>query len=158
MGPWRSTRLSVTISGVAPPLRGSAIATTCGEVHGTTTTTQVVPSKLARAQAQAVPSKAHDTKATTQAMSLQGQRVAKPILNLALECATCLAAYSCGFPSSPSLHKTISTIQTYHRAWGILTTFLHGFDISQDKSHARSLPPLQHSRRHIPSKLFQPKW
>ncbi|KAM1980396.1 hypothetical protein ACFX15_037019 [Malus domestica] len=70
MGPWQSTRLNVTISGAAPPPRVSTTGTTmaatmvaiCGEVHGVTTT------------ARAVPSKAHDTKATTQAMSFQAQR------------------------------------------------------------------------------------
>ncbi|KAM1213630.1 hypothetical protein ACFX2G_005104 [Malus domestica] len=69
MGPRRSTRLNVII-GAAPSLRGSTMATTAvaitvtttrGEVHGTSTT------------ARAVPSKAHDTKATTQVMSLQAK-------------------------------------------------------------------------------------
>ncbi|KAM1212213.1 hypothetical protein ACFX2G_003864 [Malus domestica] len=75
MGPRRSTRLNVII-GAAQLLRGSTMATTAvattvtitrGEVHGTATTARAVPSKLARAQTQAVPSKAHGTKATTQA-------------------------------------------------------------------------------------------
>ena len=35
-----------------------------------------------------------------------------------------------GLSSSPSWPKTISTIWTYHRAEGILTIFLRGFDIS----------------------------
>ncbi|KAM1869853.1 hypothetical protein ACFX14_046068 [Malus domestica] len=34
----------------------------------------------------------------------------------------------------------------------------HGFDISQLKSRARSLPPFHCPRRRIPSKLFQSKW
>ncbi|KAM2913463.1 hypothetical protein COP2_044116 [Malus domestica] len=67
-------------------------------------------------------------------------------------------ACSRGFPSSPSRPKTISTIRTYHRAGGILTTFFRGFDISQLKSRARSLPPFHCPRRRIPSKLFQSKW
>ncbi|KAM1652117.1 hypothetical protein ACFX1R_005792 [Malus domestica] len=66
----RSVRLNATISEAAPPPRVSttgstAVATsvvTRGEVHGAFTT------------ARAVPSKAHGTKATTQAMSLQAQR------------------------------------------------------------------------------------
>ena len=63
-------------------------------------------------------------------------------------------ACSISFPSSPSRPKTISTIQTYHRAGGIFTTLLCGFDISQFKSRARSLPHFHCLRRHIPSKLF----
>ena len=67
-------------------------------------------------------------------------------------------ACSRSFSSSPSRPKTILTIWTYNRVEGILTTFLRGFDISQLKSHARSLPPFYCSRRHIFSKLFQSKW
>ena len=99
MGPRRSTRLNVIIGGAASLLRGStmattAVATTRDKVHGTTTTTtaRAVPLKQAQAmplkQAQAVPSKAHGTKAMTQAMSLQAQRVAKPSHSLAPTCAT----------------------------------------------------------------------
>ncbi|KAM2321641.1 hypothetical protein ACFXTH_018401 [Malus domestica] len=64
MGPRRSMRLNVIIK-VAPSLPGSTMATTavattvtitCSEVHGTAT------------MAQAVPSKAHDTKAMAQVM------------------------------------------------------------------------------------------
>ncbi|KAM1991511.1 hypothetical protein ACFX15_032634 [Malus domestica] len=62
MGLRRSVRLNATISGVAPPPRVSTMGTTTvatsvatrGEVHGAFTT------------ARAVPSKAHDTKATAQ--------------------------------------------------------------------------------------------
>ncbi|KAM0985163.1 hypothetical protein FF1_012545 [Malus domestica] len=70
MGPRRSMRQNVII-GAAPSLRGSTMVTTAvattvttthGEVYGITTT------------ARDVPSKAHGTKATTQAMSLQAQR------------------------------------------------------------------------------------
>ena len=65
MGPRRSTRLKVTISGAAPPPRVSTtrtivVATTVAthdEVHGAITKARVVPSK-----------------ATTQAMLLQAQR------------------------------------------------------------------------------------
>ncbi|KAM2866191.1 hypothetical protein COP2_022270 [Malus domestica] len=91
MGLWRSVRLNVTISGVAPPPRVSTTGTTTvatsvatrGEVHGVFTT------------ARAVPSKAHGTKATTQAMSLQAQlelnvlpSQAKPSPSLAPMCIT----------------------------------------------------------------------
>ncbi|KAM2557691.1 hypothetical protein TB2_014788 [Malus domestica] len=62
MGLRRSVRLNATISGAAPPPRVSTMGTTtvatsvatCGEVYGAFTT------------ARAVPSKAHDTKATAQ--------------------------------------------------------------------------------------------
>ncbi|KAM2725667.1 hypothetical protein EV1_028343 [Malus domestica] len=75
IGPRRSTRLNVII-GEAPLLWGSTMATTAvattvttthNEVHGTATTSRALSSKLARAQTQAVSSKAHGTKATTQA-------------------------------------------------------------------------------------------
>ncbi|KAM1602465.1 hypothetical protein PS1_029634 [Malus domestica] len=66
MGLRRSVRLNATISGATPPPRVSTTVATSlatrGEVHGAFTT------------ARAVPSKAHGTKATTQAMSLQAQR------------------------------------------------------------------------------------
>ncbi|KAM2377203.1 hypothetical protein ACFX1X_043839 [Malus domestica] len=70
MGLRRFMRLNATISGAAPPPRVSTTGTTAvatlvvtrGEVHGAFTT------------ARAVPSKAHGTKAMTQAMSLQAQR------------------------------------------------------------------------------------
>ncbi|KAM1205493.1 hypothetical protein ACFX2F_006328 [Malus domestica] len=70
MGPRRSTRLNATISGAAPPPQVSTTGTTAvatlvatrGEVHGAFST------------ARAVPSKAHGTKATAQAMSFQAQR------------------------------------------------------------------------------------
>ncbi|KAM1025466.1 hypothetical protein FF1_038552 [Malus domestica] len=60
MGPQRSTRLNATINGAAPPPRVSTTGTTTvatsiathDEVHGAFTT------------AQAMPSKAHGTKAT----------------------------------------------------------------------------------------------
>ncbi|KAM1536142.1 hypothetical protein ACFX1Z_015070 [Malus domestica] len=75
MGLRQSTRLNVTIGGLAPPPRVSTTGTTAviatrGEVHGTTTRARAVPPK----QSQALPSKAHDTKAMTQAMSLQAHR------------------------------------------------------------------------------------
>ncbi|KAM1781705.1 hypothetical protein ACFX11_040249 [Malus domestica] len=70
MGPRRSTRLNVTISGAVPPPRvsttGSTVVATRGEVYGITTTTRAMPSK----QAQTMPSKAHGTKAMAQAMLL----------------------------------------------------------------------------------------
>ncbi|KAM2430791.1 hypothetical protein ACFX1W_018185 [Malus domestica] len=75
MGPRRSTRLNVTISGAAPPPRGPTVAATIGEAHGT------MPPKPTQAQAQAVPSKAHSTKATAQVVSLQSaraQHIAEP--------------------------------------------------------------------------------
>ncbi|KAM1539017.1 hypothetical protein ACFX15_003584 [Malus domestica] len=82
MGLRRSTRLNVIIA--APSLRGSTMATTTvttthGEVHGTATTAQAVPSKLARAQTQVVPSKAHGTKATTQASHSHASRTEPPV-------------------------------------------------------------------------------
>ncbi|KAM2276548.1 hypothetical protein ACFXTI_034968 [Malus domestica] len=84
MGLRRFVRLNATISGAAPPPQVSTTGTTtvatsvatCGEVHGAFTT------------ARALPSKAHGTKATTQAMSLQAQRVAKPSPSLAPMCIT----------------------------------------------------------------------
>ena len=214
MGPRRSTRLNVTISGTTPPLRGSTMATTVvattattrGEVHGTKATTQAMSF-----QAQGKPARAAQIQRKPNALPSSSP-------SLALTCATRRAAHSCGpacsrraahfrgpvcslraahsrgptcsrraahsrgpacfpqqptsrqvacsrgpacsfgFPSSPSRPKTISTIRTYHRAGGIFTTLLCGFDISQFKSRARSLPHFHCLRRHILSKLFQSKW
>ena len=96
MGPRRSTRLNMTISGTAPPPRGSTMATTAmattvathGEVLG------AIPT------ARAVPSRAHGTKVTAQAMSLQAQRepnaLPEPSPSLAPTCTTRQAAHSSG--------------------------------------------------------------
>ncbi|KAM1523603.1 hypothetical protein TB1_012960 [Malus domestica] len=70
---------------------------------------------------------------------------------------------SCGLPSSPNWSKISSTIsvlnfRTDDRTGSILTTFFCGFDISQLKSCARSLPHFHCSRRYIHSMLFQPTW
>ncbi|KAM2014761.1 hypothetical protein ACFX16_045373 [Malus domestica] len=179
MGSRRSMRLNVTIGGMTPPPRVSTTGTTAmatmvatrNEVHGFTTMARAVQSKVA-----------HGTKATTQAMSLHAQRVAKPSPSLTPLCivrraahsrgpaCSCRAAhsyglvYSCGpacfhgIRSSPNWPKTISTIWTNYQVEGIFTIFPHGFDISQLKSYAWSLLHFHYSRRHIPSKLFQSKW
>ena len=55
MGPRRSTMLNVTISGAAPPLRGSTMATTAVATKATTS------------------GEVHGTKATAKAMSFQAQ-------------------------------------------------------------------------------------
>ncbi|KAM1058296.1 hypothetical protein ACFX2A_032142 [Malus domestica] len=78
IGPRQSTRLNVTIGGAAPPPRVSTTGTTgvatlvatCGEVHGTTTTTRVVPPK----QSQVEPTKAQGTMATAQASHSRASR------------------------------------------------------------------------------------
>ncbi|XP_068317144.1 pollen-specific leucine-rich repeat extensin-like protein 2 [Pyrus communis] len=84
MGPRRSTRLNVILRGAAPPPQGSTMGTTVvatrGEVHGTTTTARAVPPN----QAQVVPSKAHGTKAMTQAMSFQAKHEPNTLPNRAL--------------------------------------------------------------------------
>ncbi|XP_048433123.1 predicted GPI-anchored protein 58 [Pyrus x bretschneideri] len=84
MGSRRSTRLNVILGGAAPPPQGSTMGTTAvatrGEVHGTTTTARAVPPK----QAQVVPSKAHGTKAMTQAMSFQAKHEPNTLPNRAL--------------------------------------------------------------------------
>ncbi|KAM2538499.1 hypothetical protein TB2_023939 [Malus domestica] len=101
MGPLQSTRLNVII-GEAPLLRCSTMATTAvattvtitrDEVHSTTTTARAVPSKYAQAQAQAVPSKAYDTKATAQALHSHASRTEQPthVAELALEQPTLVA-------------------------------------------------------------------
>ncbi|KAM1891433.1 hypothetical protein ACFX14_034717 [Malus domestica] len=63
MGPRRSTRLNVVIGGVVPPLRGSTMA-------------QAVPSKLARARAQALHS--HASRIEQPAPDKQPTPVAQP--------------------------------------------------------------------------------
>ncbi|KAM1655557.1 hypothetical protein ACFX1Q_008422 [Malus domestica] len=132
MGPRRSTRLNVTISGAAPPPRVSTTGTTAvatlvathGKVHCAFTTAQAVPSK-----------------ATAQTSLSHASRTEQPAL-----VPTCShkaaffrqAACFRGLPSSPSQPKTIST---NHQAWGIFTIFLHRFDISQLKSRAEAYHP-----------------
>ncbi|KAM1683260.1 hypothetical protein ACFX14_034436 [Malus domestica] len=78
MGLRRSVRLNVTISGAAPPPRVSTMGTTTVATEVTTTVATEVATRgevhSAFTTARAVPSKAHSTKATTQAMSLQAQR------------------------------------------------------------------------------------
>ncbi|KAM2340156.1 hypothetical protein ACFX1X_019660 [Malus domestica] len=56
----------------------TTITTTCSEVHGTTTMSRAKPFKLARGQAQAVPSNAYDTKVITQASHSHASRTEQP--------------------------------------------------------------------------------
>ncbi|KAM2523279.1 hypothetical protein PS1_030121 [Malus domestica] len=131
----------------------TAVATTAathGEVHGATTTAQAVSSKLV------VPSKANDTNATAQAVSLQAQgklahavqiqRIAKLSPSLTSTCATRLVAHSrgptyshgpacsraqCVAKPSPSLAPMCATRRVAHS---------HGLACSHGPACSRGLP------------------
>ena len=117
--------------------------TTRGEVHGTATMAQIVPPR----QVQAVPHKAHAAKATAQASHSRASRteqpapVTKPAPAAQPAPKPAPAAQPAPMVSQAAQLETISTIRTNRRAGSNFTTFLHGFDIYQLKSH---MPGINH--------------
>ena len=133
------------------------MATTHGEVHGATTTSQAVPFK--QAQALAEPACAAQTQREPNVLSSQAQASHPRVPHAEQPTPVAQPAPSALLPwplSSLNRSKISSTIPAsnfwaYDQTGGIFTIFLCGFDISQVKSHARSLPHFHCSRRRIPS-------